>query len=284
MKTTILSVLLFFSLLSISNAQRIASRTTGSRVFNETRRLVSKMSTNKINGSYSVGCLRKGSKVYFRTDKGRIGRMEILSTGKDFKANIITFDVRSGYVVAQKNNFQIRATFNYDLDNINEAKSSIDFWWQMGYSNQRFIVPRSGARFYTTCSHATPNTPYLPLLRNIKYYESRMSTRQIDGSNNSRNQLKTGTGIYYRTNEGRYGSMTIRKYGKDLIISCTTINPDGSLYRRNSQIKIKPSWTLDLDKLVLGQGSRDLWWKHFNNTNRYLESKGGAKFYIYSRK
>lgn len=285
MKSIALPILFFFSLLTINfaqgNAIRHSARLTTDAIFKETRALMNRMSTKKINGSNSnLNCLKKGSRIYFRTDKGRIGRLLIVSYGYHLKANIITFNPKNGQVYAQKNNFLIRGTYQYDLDRITQTKSSADIWWQQVNKVERYLVPKNGAKLYTNCISVKPGIPNAKLFTLIKKYQRRMTGKNINGSNGLANQLKKGTTIYFQTNKGRLGRMKILSYGYNLKVSCITYNPNGTLYSQKNNFVIKGTYLADLDKIVLDKTPADLWWRQVNKTTRYLVPKNGAKFYV----
>jgi len=110
-----------------------------------------------------------------------------------------------------------------------------------------------------------------------------MSQNKINGSNNQNNQLTSGTIIAYKTNEGRYGKMQIKRYGYDLIIRCRTYNSNGSIYSQTNNLKIRGTFRCDLDSASESRISLDFWWEQATSVERYLTPRSGAEFAVYLR-
>ncbi len=109
-----------------------------------------------------------------------------------------------------------------------------------------------------------------------------LSSEDINGSNNSSNQLLQGAIILYKTNEGRYGKFIVQQYGMSLTIKWVTYNNNGSIFSNGENLTISASWTCDLDIGVQGGNEEDFWWNHINSVERYLTPMNGALFGIYN--
>ncbi|MDZ7334113.1 MAG: hypothetical protein ONB32_03045 [candidate division KSB1 bacterium] len=108
-----------------------------------------------------------------------------------------------------------------------------------------------------------------------------LSSGKINGSNNSQNQLLTGTILVYQTSEGRYGKMQINQYGYDLYFKWLTYNANGTTYSSGNNLKIPGTRTCDLDLGRETESSSDFWWQQVNAVERYLVPERGARFAVF---
>ncbi len=123
-------------------------------------------------------------------------------------------------------------------------------------------------------------------LADVQAYMYNMSATPINGNNDETNQLRTGTVIYYKTSEGRWGKMRIQQYDFNLIIEWITYNDNGSTYFSASNFTVRSSYTYDLDLGKEATASNDFWWQCQTHIIRNIVPNNGAQFYkvIYSKK
>ncbi|HRD79201.1 MAG TPA: DUF6345 domain-containing protein [Saprospiraceae bacterium] len=115
---------------------------------------------------------------------------------------------------------------------------------------------------------------------------SSMSNADINGNNNSTNQIPTGTILIYLTNEGRFGKMFIQEYGYNLKIAWKTYDKGlsgimGNIYSSGTNLVIKGTWACDLDKGMETQNSKDFWWQQTTDVLRVFNTQNGARFKVY---
>lgn len=108
-----------------------------------------------------------------------------------------------------------------------------------------------------------------------------LSSRNINGSDNSSNRIPRGTILVYRTSEGRYGKLQIRKYDYNLTIRWTTYDRNGRVHSTGSNLVIRGTWSCDLDEGIESNTSADFWWQQETSRERYLTPKNGAKFVVW---
>ncbi len=116
-------------------------------------------------------------------------------------------------------------------------------------------------------------------IADVQAYMYNMSATPINGNNDETNQLRTGTVIYYKTSEGRWGKMRIQQYDANLIIEWMTFNDNGSTYSYGSNLTVRGSYTYDLDLGREGAASNDFWWQHQAYIIRNLVPNNNAQFY-----
>lgn len=123
-------------------------------------------------------------------------------------------------------------------------------------------------------------------IADVQAYMYNMSATPINGNNDETNQLRTGTVIYYKTSEGRWGKMRIQQYDFNLIIEWITYNDNGSTYFSASNFTVRSSYTYDLDLGKEATASNDFWWQCQTHIIRNIVPNNGAQFYkvIYSKK
>ena len=103
----------------------------------------------------------------------------------------------------------------------------------------------------------------------------------INGSNNSSNQIPTGTILLYETSEGRLGKLKIEEYGQNLKLKWVTYDDHGWIYSEGDSLVIRPSWSCDLDLgIETSEDSSDFFWHHVNSVERDLRPRNGAGFLI----
>lgn len=103
---------------------------------------------DRINGSDNASNrLRTGTVILFRTNEGRLGKLEILEYGYNLRLRCAAYN-GDGSLYRENNNLTVRGTFNADLDQCLEATASSDFFWQQATATERWLVPGSGATFW----------------------------------------------------------------------------------------------------------------------------------------
>lgn len=112
----------------------------------------------------------------------------------------------------------IHGTWYCDLDTGTETVSDpdCDFFWRQQTSILRSIDPMNGAEFYVVGIESLDNISY----QDLEGYS--YSGNSINGSNNSENEIPTGTVVACITSQGRYCKFHIDSYGYDLNISWVT--------------------------------------------------------------
>lgn len=111
----------------------------------------------------------------------------------------------------------IHGTWCFDIDEGDQTSCSdddSDFWWEQQSSVDRYLNPQNGAKLanmgkigggsYSTCANAS------------------YSSDEIDGSNDSGNDIPEGTYVCVKTTEGRYAMFRVNSYGYNLGIGYTT--------------------------------------------------------------
>jgi hypothetical protein len=103
-----------------------------------------------------------------------------------------------------------------------------------------------------------------------------LSSARIAGTN-----LPVDTILLYRTNEGRFGKLLVRSYGRDLTLRWFTFNVNGGRYSMGDNLVIRGTYSCDLDSGKETQTSSDFWWQQVSATERYLTPQNGATFALY---
>jgi hypothetical protein len=111
-----------------------------------------------------------------------------------------------------------------------------------------------------------------------------LSPATINGSDNSNNQIPTGTILLYKTDVQRYGKLQIASYGYNLSMNWVTYNADGSVYSSGQNLVIHGTWSCDLDSgtETLTPSSSDFWWLIGDAVRRYFVPEDGAEFAVYA--
>lgn len=105
-------------------------------------------SKSPINGSNNnTNRLRAGTILFYQTNEGRLGKMEILEYGYNIHLRCVTYN-QNGTVHRQNNNLTIRGTWSGDLDNAVEASDGKDLWWQQVTSVERYLTSQNNAKFW----------------------------------------------------------------------------------------------------------------------------------------
>jgi tyrosinase len=107
-------------------------------------------------------------------------------------------------------------------------------------------------------------------------------TSQINGSNNASNKIPAGKIVLCKTTRGKYSKFRIEQYGYDLVIRWTTYNRCGTVFSPGTNLKIRGTWSCDLDMGVETQTDADFWWQQKTQVLRALTPLGGARFVVYS--
>jgi microsomal dipeptidase-like Zn-dependent dipeptidase len=115
---------------------------------------------------------------------------------------------------------------------------------------------------------------------NIQSVQSCLTATRINGSNNESNRLRTGTIIFYQTNEGRLGKMEILEYAYNIRLRCTTYNENGTIYRQNNNLTIRGTWSCDLDNGLEASAGQDFFWEQNTATERYLTPRNNATYWV----
>ena len=115
-----------------------------------------------------------------------------------------------------KGQLVVRGTWRYDLDSGIQTNTGADFWWNLETNVKRDLVPLNGAVFSVVGIRDFESLS----LRDIERLD--YSSRTIDGSNATYNQIPQGTVVAYKTNEGRRGKFIVDEYGSNLTIRWKT--------------------------------------------------------------
>jgi len=110
-----------------------------------------------------------------------------------------------------------------------------------------------------------------------------MSTSQI---NLSDGYISAGQLYVYYTAAGRYGKMYVVSFNKSeaygsnvLTLNTTTYNVDGTVYATKTNLKIRGTFSCDLDLGLETASGSDFFWRQDTSTTRYLVPSTGAKFF-----
>jgi hypothetical protein len=123
-----------------------------------------------------------------------------------------------------------------------------------------------------------------PALSRISYQQiasASFSGTPIDGSNNSANRLKTGTLVFYRTNQGRLGAFEVLEYGYHLRLAFKTFASPNSIFRKGNSLLIRGTYSCDLDYGKETSVQADFFWRQIDKVQRRLVPKNGATFALY---
>lgn len=104
-----------------------------------------------------------------------------------------------------------------------------------------------------------------------------LSSSRIPGQN-----LTPNTIIIFRTNEGRFGKLLIKSSNPDLILEWVTFSAEGSIHSSGDNLRIRKTYTCDLDAGRESRTSADFWWQIATATERFLTPQNGATFAIYT--
>lgn len=104
-----------------------------------------------------------------------------------------------------------------------------------------------------------------------------LSSSRIPGQS-----LTPSTIIIFRTNEGRFGKLLVKSSESDLILDWVTFNAEGSIQSSGDNLRIRRTYTCDLDAGRESQTSADFWWQIASATERFLTPQNGAAFVVYS--
>lgn len=108
-----------------------------------------------------------------------------------------------------------------------------------------------------------------------------LSSGNINGSNNSYNQIPQGSILFYKTDQGRFGKLIIKEYGYDLKLQWETYNSNGDVFSSGDNLFIHGTYMCDLDQGQQTSSGSEFWWEQSSPINRYLVPRNGAKFGIY---
>ena len=129
-------------------------------------------------------------------------------------------------------------------------------------------------------SDASAQNNRFEAIRLTEIKSASLSSVRIDGSNNTSNKIPDGTIILYKTNEGRYGKLLIKKYGRSLRMKWTTYNSQGRVHRRGNDLVVRSSYSCDLDAGKESRASGDFWWHHITSVERFFTPQNGAQFAV----
>lgn len=146
--------------------------------------------------------------------------------------------------------------------------------------NAGFNVLRMSGGNPTNCAQLPSATYESITLTTIQTRVSCLATNRIDGSNNTNNLLRTGTIVFYRTNEGRLGKAEILNYDYNIRLRCTTYNNDGSIYKQNNNLTIRGTWSCDFDNAIESSTGQDFFWQQATAIERWLTPQNGATFWV----
>jgi len=107
---------------------------------------------------------------------------------------------------------------------------------------------------------------------------SAFTTHKVNGSNDENNQLTPGSIFLCKTNEGRLCKFLVEQYGYNLVLSWTTYNRNGEIYSQGRKLRIRGTWSCDLDQGKESKDGADFFWQQVTETERYMNPKNGALF------
>ena len=109
-----------------------------------------------------------------------------------------------------------------------------------------------------------------------------LSSNHIDGSNNTNNQLSTGSIILYKTSENRYGKFRVVLYGYNLVIQWVTYNANGTVHSSGNYLTIRGTFNanLDLGSEANNNNNADFQWLMHTSILRSLVPINGAQFKV----
>lgn len=112
-----------------------------------------------------------------------------------------------------------------------------------------------------------------------------LNSEDIEASNVNGYLLNICDVIIYKTKNQRYGKFKILNFedeeNKRLTIKAITYDNDGSIYNQIDSLKIRGTYTCDLDSMIEGGSQRDFHWKRINTTDTKLRPWGDSLFGIY---
>jgi hypothetical protein len=114
----------------------------------------------------------------------------------------------------------LKGTWLLDLDTGRQGEGG-DIWWAQDTAVLRRVVPSDGVSL-----HRIGAADFDALTR-ADLAALDYATKDIDGSNNSKNQLAAGTVIAVKTDRGHYSKILVERYGYDLAIRVVTFGTSG---------------------------------------------------------
>ncbi len=177
-----------------------------------------------------------------------------------------------------------------------EAYSTSKLWYLLPGNGLKTVyaqfMDRAGNVTGALYDQVTLNESYLSLGRNdIAYYgDAYMSTAAISGSDDfNSSPLAAGSVLVYKTKTGLIGKLEVVSFNKTegtfplytynvLTINLTTYNASGGIVMQRSNLKIRGTYSCDLDAGAETSSGADFQWRQDTSTVRYLVPINGAKF------
>lgn len=143
----------------------------------------------------------------------------------------------------------------------------------------------SSCKKQTADNKPTPDVSFEKLtFKQIKDKEREMRTDRIPLKKGGTYLLKPGTEIIiFKTNEGRYGKMSLTNTERYLIkFKGVCYNSDGSEHKASEEFALTSSFNADLDILLEEKvvSSSDMFFDAISDYEAYLVSKNEAKFAV----
>jgi hypothetical protein len=119
----------------------------------------------------------------------------------------------------------------------------------------------------------------------IEQVTGTMSSERILSTDVSGHLLNVGDIIVYETSKDRFGKMQIISINDLnnylLTVSAVTYKNRGAVYDQDSQLEVRGTWDMDLDKMNEGGSNPDFFWERDTDFDTYLTPMNGAKFSMY---
>ncbi len=202
--------------------------------------------------------------VLFKTSRGRYAVAEAYAGDNLYLHNLRVYNP-DGSVHLTKDTLVVRGTYLCDLDTGREQSSDADFWWEAVSPGVNFLVPRNGA---AAC---------------IGYNLAALTPAQIDGWTLTSAPVASAELSYAvvvgRTTAGRrFKLLAQAKTANTLELAYVEVyNADGSRCNYGRELKVRSSWTYNLDQLQQGGGSQaDIWWHVISDNVGFLEKYSTA--------
>jgi hypothetical protein len=115
--------------------------------------------------------------------------------------------------------------------------------------------------------------------------ESMLSSSPISATNSSGKLIDTGDIFFYVTSEGRFGKFEVLYIAPvdnyNLYIRAVTYDENGKIFIYSDELKVRGTWTADLDEMLESGTTYDFWWHRINDTDTELAPSENARFYQY---
>jgi pimeloyl-ACP methyl ester carboxylesterase len=102
------------------------------------------LSPQRIDGKLSA--LQEGSILAYETNEHRKGKLLIRRSDYNLEIDWVTYR-NDGQVYRSGQNTIVHGTYQFDLDDASSKPEGYDFWWEQVDNQQRYLVPKNGAKF-----------------------------------------------------------------------------------------------------------------------------------------